>query len=91
MTELVQEQLRMLLRTKMTVIDVVKVYQGTVNAVSTRIAEIPRTGCWANVPGIIVVHNHPSGDESRRALTWRQAASCSSSRRGCWTSSCTAT
>ena len=63
MQELVQEQLRViLLRTKQTVIDVVTVYQGTVNAASTRIAEILRPAILANAPGIIVVHNHPSGD-----------------------------
>lgn len=63
MHELVQEQLRvLLLRTKNTVIDVVTVYQGTVNAASTRSAEILRPAIVANAPGIIVVHNHPSGD-----------------------------
>ena len=63
MHDLVQEQLRvLLLRTKMTVIDVVTVYQGTVNAASTRVAEILRPAILANAPGIIVVHNHPSGD-----------------------------
>ncbi|MDE0228014.1 MAG: hypothetical protein OXJ62_04080 [Spirochaetaceae bacterium] len=65
MQELVQEQLRViLLRTKQTVIDVVTVYQGTVNAASTRSAEILRPAILANAPGIIVVHNHPSGDAS---------------------------
>lgn len=63
MLDLVQEQLRvLLLRTKQTVIDVVTVYQGTVNAASTRIAEILRPAILANAPGIIIVHNHPSGD-----------------------------
>ena len=63
MLDLVQEQLRViLLRTKQTVIDVVTVYQGTVNSASTRIAEILRPAVLANAPGIIVVHNHPSGD-----------------------------
>ena len=63
MQELVQEQLRViLLRTKQTVIDVVTVYQGTVNAASTRSAEILRPAILANAPAIIVVHNHPSGD-----------------------------
>ena len=63
MHDLVQEQLRvLLLRTKMTVIDVVTVYQGTVNAASTRVAEILRPAILANAPNMIVVHNHPSGD-----------------------------
>jgi len=63
MVDLVQEQLRViLLRTKQTVIDVVTVYQGTVNAASTRSAEILRPAILANAPHIIVVHNHPSGD-----------------------------
>ena len=63
MLDLLQEQLRvLLLSTKMIVIDVVTVYQGTVNSASTRIAEILRPAILANAPNIIVVHNHPSGD-----------------------------
>ena len=63
MKALVQEQVRvLLLNTKQAVIDVVTVYQGTVNAASTRVAEILRPAILANAPSMIVVHNHPSGD-----------------------------
>ena len=63
MLPLVQEQLRvLLLNTKQDVIDVVTVYQGTVNAASTRIAEMLRPAILVNAPNMIVVHNHPSGD-----------------------------
>ena len=65
MLDLVQEQLRViLLNTKNDVIDVVTVYQGTVNAASTRTAEILRPAILANTPSVIVVHNHPSGDST---------------------------
>ena len=63
MKDLVQEQLRvLLLNTKQAVLDVVTVYQGTVNSASTRIAEVLRPAILANAPHMIVVHNHPSGD-----------------------------
>ena len=63
MLPLLQEQLRVvLLNTKQAVLDVVTVYQGTVNAASTRVAEILRPAILANAPAIILVHNHPSGD-----------------------------
>jgi RadC-like JAB domain-containing protein len=38
------------------------VYQGTVNASVVRPAEVFRPAVIRNCPGIIVVHNHPSGD-----------------------------
>ena len=63
MRPMVQEQLRvMLLNTKQVVIDVVTVYQGTVNSASVRVAEVLRPAIMANAPAIIMVHNHPSGD-----------------------------
>ena len=63
MTGLLQEQLRvLLLTTKSELIEAVTVYQGTVNAASTRIAEILRPAVVAGAPYMIVVHNHPSGD-----------------------------
>ena len=63
MLPLLQEQLRVvLLNIKQVVLDVVTVYQGTVNAASTRVAEILRPAILANAPAIILVHNHPSGD-----------------------------
>ena len=63
MLPMVQEQLRvLLLNTKQAVIDVVTVYQGTVNSASIRVAEILRPAILANAPSIVLVHNHPSGD-----------------------------
>ena len=63
MRDLLQEQLRVVLvNTKNEVLDVVTVYQGTVNSASTRIAEILRPAILANAPNMIAVHNHPSGD-----------------------------
>ena len=63
MLDLVQEQVRViLLNTKQEVLDVVTVYQGTVNAASTRTAELLRPAILANAPSLIMVHNHPSGD-----------------------------
>ena len=65
MAPLAQEQLRvLLLNTKQEVVDVVTVYQGTVNSASVRVAEVLRPAIMANVPGFIIVHNHPSGDPS---------------------------
>jgi DNA repair protein RadC len=58
-----QEQLRVLcLDTKNHVIAQHTVYQGTVNASVVRAAEVFRPAVSRNCPGIIVVHNHPSGD-----------------------------
>jgi DNA repair protein RadC len=63
MLPMVQEQLRvLLLNTKQAVIDVVTVYQGTVNSASVRVAEVLRPALLANAPNIVLVHNHPSGD-----------------------------
>ena len=60
---LVQEQMRVVLMTvKQTVIDVVTVYQGTVDTASVRVAEVLRPAILANAPKIVLVHNHPSGD-----------------------------
>ena len=65
MLDMVQEQLRVLiLNTKNEVIDVVTVYQGTVNSADVRIAEVLRPAILANAPNMIVVHNHPSGDST---------------------------
>lgn len=52
----------LLLDTKNHVIDVVKVYQGSVNASLIRISELFRAAVKQNCAAIIVAHNHPSGD-----------------------------
>ncbi len=63
MEALPQEQLRViLLDTRNRVLDVVMVYQGSVNTAMARMAELFRDAVVANAPAVILVHNHPSGD-----------------------------
>ena len=63
MAELAQEQMRViLLSTRLAVIDVVTVYQGTIDTCLVRQAELFRPAIVQNAPSIILVHNHPSGD-----------------------------
>jgi len=65
MEALPQEQLRVvLLDTRNRVLDVVMVYQGSVNTAVARMAELFRDAIVANAPNVILVHNHPSGDPS---------------------------
>jgi len=62
---LTQEQLRVvLLDTRNRVLDTVIVYQGNVNSTIVRMAEVFREAIVACAPNVILVHNHPSGDES---------------------------
>ena len=64
MEALPQEQLRVvLLDTRNRVLDVVMVYQGSVNtAAVARMAELFRDAVIANAPNVILAHNHPSGN-----------------------------
>lgn len=63
MGALAQEQLRvLLLDTKHRVRACHLIYQGTVNSASIRVAEVVRPAVIANLPAILMVHNHPSGD-----------------------------
>jgi len=63
-----QEQLRVLcLDQKNRVVLQHTVYQGTVNSSVARAAEVFRPAVSRNCPGIIVVHNHPSGDPTPSA------------------------
>ncbi|HZC05797.1 MAG TPA: JAB domain-containing protein [Ktedonobacterales bacterium] len=63
MGTLVQEQLRvLLLDTKLRVRACHLIYQGTVNSAHIRVAEVLRPAVIANLPAIVLVHNHPSGD-----------------------------
>ena len=65
MEPLAQEQLRVvLLDTRNRVLDVVMVYQGSVSTAVARMAELFRDAVVANAPGIVLAHNHPSGDPS---------------------------
>lgn len=57
------EQFRvMILNTKNHVLDVVTIYQGSVNTTVVRVAEILRPAIVAHATALILVHNHPSGD-----------------------------
>ena len=51
-----------LLNTRNRILQIVQVYQGSVNTSQVRIAEIFREAIRLNAVNIIVVHNHPSGD-----------------------------
>jgi DNA repair protein RadC len=57
------EQLRILLLDgRGQLVEKVSSYQGTVNRAVTRAAEIFRPAVIRNCPGLILCHNHPSGD-----------------------------
>jgi DNA repair protein RadC len=63
MGRLEREELRaVLLNTKNVVLRVVTVYQGNVSASLVRVGELFRDAVRDNATGIILVHNHPSGD-----------------------------
>ncbi len=63
MSALEQEELRvMLLNTRNQVLDVRKVYQGSLNSSQVRVGELFKMAIRKNAAAIIVVHNHPSGD-----------------------------
>ncbi len=63
MGRLEREELRVvLLDTKNHVLRVVSVYQGNVSASLVRVGELYRDAVRLNATGIILVHNHPSGD-----------------------------
>lgn len=61
--DLAQEQLRVvLLNTRGRIIATSLVYQGGINAVNVRIADVFRDAVRAGADRIVLVHNHPSGD-----------------------------
>ncbi len=63
MAPLAQEQLRvLLLNTRNQVVGQRVVYQGNVSSSQVRTAEVLRPAVQEGLPGIMVVHNHPSGD-----------------------------
>jgi DNA repair protein RadC len=63
MGRLEREELRVvILNTKNTVLRVATVYQGNVAASLVRVGELFRDAVRLNATGIILVHNHPSGD-----------------------------
>lgn len=63
MGRLEREELRViLLNTKNVVLEVKTVYQGNVSTALVRIAELFRDAVRQHAAGLILVHNHPSGD-----------------------------
>jgi DNA repair protein RadC len=63
MSFLDHEQLRVLyLDTKNHVVANIRLYQGTINSSVLRPAEIIKPAVTRNCPGILICHNHPSGD-----------------------------
>ena len=63
MAGLEREELRvLLLNAKNVVLREVVVYQGNVSAALVRVAELFRDAVRAYAAGVVVVHNHPSGD-----------------------------
>lgn len=63
MSALEQEHLRVLLLDRRNrVLEVVEVYRGSVNSSQVRVGEIFKEAVRKNASGVIVVHNHPSGD-----------------------------
>ncbi|HET9200395.1 MAG TPA: DNA repair protein RadC [Dehalococcoidia bacterium] len=60
-----QEELRViLLNTRNEIVKRATVYRGSVNSAQVRPAEVLREAVRANLPSMVVVHNHPSGDPS---------------------------
>jgi len=65
MSALEQEHLRViLLDTRNRVLEIVGVYQGSLNSAQVRVGEIFRPAIRRNAAALIVVHNHPSNDLS---------------------------
>src|SRR5438067_6338778 len=63
MAYLDSEQMRiLLLDSKSQLVEKVSLYQGTANSSVLRAAEIFRPAIIRNCPGLILCHNHPSGD-----------------------------
>jgi DNA repair protein RadC len=63
MGRLEREELRVvLLNTKNVVLRIETVYQGNVSASLVRVGELFRDAVRLNAAGLILVHNHPSGD-----------------------------
>ena len=54
----------MLLDTRNRVMDIVEAYHGSINSSQVRVAEIYKPAIQRNAAGILLIHNHPSGDES---------------------------
>lgn len=65
MAHLAQEQLRTInLNTRHRMLGTHLIYQGTLRSTQVRLAEIFRPAIIERASGLVVVHNHPSGDPS---------------------------
>ena len=65
MSLLEKEHLRtILLDRRNRVLEIVEVYQGSVNSSQVRVGEVFRQAIRTNAASIILVHNHPSGEPS---------------------------
>ena len=65
MEDLEQEQMRVInLNTKNRIISASMIYQGSLHTTVVRVAEIFRPAIIENANGIVVVHNHPSGESN---------------------------
>lgn len=63
MSALIQEHLRVInLDTRNRVINIEKVYVGSLNASSVRVGELFKSAIQRNAAAMIILHNHPSGD-----------------------------
>lgn len=63
MSSLEQEHLRtILLDARNRVLDIVEVYKGSVTSSQVHVGELFKHAVRRNAPGLILVHNHPSGD-----------------------------
>ncbi len=63
MEDLEQEQMHVLnLNTKNRIISAPMIYQGSLHTTVVRLAEIFRPAIIENANGILIVHNHPSGE-----------------------------
>jgi DNA repair protein RadC len=68
MGRLEREELRVvLLNTKNVVLRVATIYQGNVSSSLVRVGELFRDAVRLNATGVILVHNHPSGDPTPSA------------------------
>ncbi len=65
MAALTQEHLWVMnLDTRNKVMNIEKLYVGSLNASSVRVGELFRSGVQRNAASILLIHNHPSGDPS---------------------------
>ena len=63
MSALEAEHLRVILLDRRNrVLDIQEVYKGSVNSSQVRVGELFKEAVRINASGIIVIHNHPSGD-----------------------------